>query len=201
MPRNGPSGWYSKAWMSRCRPVVEQHHPEHVRVDVVDRDPFSAPARRADHDGELELDVELRARLPLHPAGGGDVALRSHDLGARHRDRAGPAVIADGDVAPVGEQRLTFGAEQATEVRRVVDARVHVDVVADRHGHAASRARAGRRSRRDRARRSRTPRRTRARRATPAVPSARKSLRSGRQNTSAGTPASTCAVSACRSIA
>ena len=115
------------------RPVVEEQHPEHVRVDVVDRHAFAAPARRADHDGEFELDVELHRSAPIrHRAGTGDVAARPHDLRPGHGDRAGPAVVADGYVAPVGEQRLAFRPEQAAEVRRVVDAGIHVDVVPDR---------------------------------------------------------------------
>ena len=46
-------------------------------------------------------------------------------------DRARPAVIADGEVTPVGQQRFAVGAEQPAEVRGVVERRVEVDVVAD----------------------------------------------------------------------
>ena len=134
-PRNGPSGWYSKAWMSRADQSLSSSIPNTCAStsSIGTRSPrrLGAPTTTR----ELELDVELRARLPTRPRRRSATwPQRPHDLGARHGDRAGPAVVADGDVAPVGEQRLTFRPEQAAEVRRVVDARVHVDVVADRDG-------------------------------------------------------------------
>ncbi len=49
----------------------------------------------------------------------------------------GPPVVGDGQVAPVRQQRLAVGTEDAPEVRGVVQRRVEVDVVddLDRHQH------------------------------------------------------------------
>ncbi len=53
------------------------------------------------------------------------------DVGAGDDDRARPAVVADGQVLPVGHQRLGAGPEQPAEVGRVVLGGVEVDVVGD----------------------------------------------------------------------
>ena len=60
------------------------------------------------------------------------LALRPPDRRAADDDRAGAAVVADGQVAPVRQQRLGVGPEHAAEVRGVLERRVEVDVVGDR---------------------------------------------------------------------
>ena len=66
--------------------------------------------------------------------GGLALAARAHDRRPAGDHRAGAAVVADGQVAPVGQQRLGVGAEQAAEVRGVLERRVEVDVVGDLEG-------------------------------------------------------------------
>ena len=41
------------------------------------------------------------------------LTVRPHDVGARHHDRAGPAVVADRQVLPVRRQRSASGPEDA----------------------------------------------------------------------------------------
>ena len=100
-------------------------------VDFVDRDRTPGPARGPDDETYFQLDVEARARLPLHLVVLHDMTVGSRDVGSRHDDGSRSAVIPDRDVPPVREQRFAVGPEQAAEIRRVVDACVHVDVVAD----------------------------------------------------------------------
>ena len=109
-------------------PVVDEHDAEHVVGERAGLD-ARAPALHADDEAELELDVE-----PLRRAEGGRRAVwpcGRHDVGAAHDDGAGAAVVADRQVAPVGQQRLGVGPEQPAEVRGVLDRRVEVDVVGD----------------------------------------------------------------------
>ena len=86
-------------------------------------------ARNADHEAELELDVE-RPRRPevARPALAGRAA---HRRAARHH-RARAAVVADRQLEPVRQQRLVVGPEHQPDVARVVDRRVEVDVVGHR---------------------------------------------------------------------
>ena len=53
-------------------------------------------------------------------------------------DRAGAAVVADRQVAPVRRQRLLIRPEHPPHVRRVLERRVEVDVVGDRRTAAAT---------------------------------------------------------------
>ena len=115
------------------RPVVDEQQPEHVR----DRRRRSRSARRGDSPCRPRNRVPTRCpaacsgatrppRLAVTRPEGRTTSVSRHDDGAR------PAVVADGHVPPVREQRFTLGPEEPSEVRRVVDPRVHVDVVA--HG-------------------------------------------------------------------
>ena len=62
------------------------------------------------------------------------------DVGAIGGDGARATVVADRDPPPVRQQRVAVGPEQPTEVGRVMDRRVEVDVV-DRRGRHAHRQR------------------------------------------------------------
>ena len=62
LARNGPSGRYSQAWMSRALQSLTSSHAEDVVERVVDGDRLAQRARHADDEAELELDVEARAR-------------------------------------------------------------------------------------------------------------------------------------------
>ena len=115
-------------------PVVDEHDAEDVLAEGGRGHRLSARAGDADDEAQLELEVEpprrpegrrvgvRRLRLPLRPA----------HRRAADDDRAGAAVVADGQMAPVREQRLGVGAEHAADVRRVLERRVEVDVVRDR---------------------------------------------------------------------
>ena len=138
LPRNGPSGTYSHAWMSRAdqslRPTTPKVWRAKSAVVTCDADLRG----HADDEAQLGLDVEARRRsvrrqvvrrsLPL--------AARADDVRARHDDRARAPVVADRQVLPVGEQRLLVGAEHPADVGRVVLGGIEVDVVADREGES-----------------------------------------------------------------
>ena len=85
----------------------------------------------------------------------------THDRRSAHDDRPGAAVVADRQVAPVRQQRLRVGPEETSEVRRVLERGVEVDVV--------RRPRTEGRARRPRAGRDRLPR-GRARRCARSCP-------------------------------
>ena len=114
-------------------PVVDEHDSEHVLAEVGGRNRHPERAADADDEPELELDVEpstrpearLRIVGPFRLAAGPDDRCSSDDDGAR------TAVIADRKVAPVRQQRIRIRAEEASEVRGVLERRVEVDVVAD----------------------------------------------------------------------
>ena len=69
--------------------------------------------RRADDEADLDLDVEPPRRTEARPVLVRRLALavRAHDVGARDDDRAGAAVVADGQVLPVRRQGLAVGPE------------------------------------------------------------------------------------------
>jgi hypothetical protein len=112
-------------------PVVEQDDAEHVLECALDGHRPATPAGPADHEAELELDVEA-ARRPVLPRP--EWAMGPQDGRAARDDRPGAAVVANRQVAPVRGQRLPARAEDAPRVGRVVQRRVEVDVVRDREG-------------------------------------------------------------------
>ena len=85
----------------------------------------------AHDEADLGLDVQLTRRHALDRVPLADQAGRPPNGGARHDDGRCPTVVADGQVSPVRQQRLTARSEDVTEVRRVLERRVEVDVVAD----------------------------------------------------------------------
>ena len=64
------------------------------------------------------------------------LAARAHDRRPAHDDRSRAAVVPDRQVAPVRQQRLRVRPEETSEIRRVLERRVEVDVVADRERKA-----------------------------------------------------------------
>src|SRR5581483_714630 len=97
----------------------------------------------ADDEAELELEVETAARGVLRGvrARWAPLPARADDIGAADDDGAGPAVVADGQPAPVGQQRLLVRPEDAAGVRRVLERREEVDVVRDLEGQVQRRLR------------------------------------------------------------
>src|SRR5262249_18012248 len=104
-----------------------------ARAPVVDDDDAEdgvAEARlgRPDDEAELDLDVGLLRRP--EPAGA-QLAAGPDDVRAGDDDGAGPPVVADGQVAPVRQQRLPVGPEAAAQVLGVLARHVEVDEVGD----------------------------------------------------------------------
>ena len=114
-------------------PVVDEDRAEDMLRERARRHRRAEGRADANHEPELRLDVkpdrraEHRGRVTwsLALAGGAD------DAGARDDDRPGPAVVADGQVLPVGRQRLGVRPEEPAEVGRVVLGGVEVHVVGD----------------------------------------------------------------------
>ena len=134
LPRNGPSGWYSQAWMSRADQSLTQHHAEDVVGEVAPSAPAAERRRHADHEPDLGLDVEPPRRARRRALRVGRLALpgRAHDGGAGDHDRAGAAVVADRQVLPVRRQRRRRrGGRSARRSSAWCSRGVEVDVVGD----------------------------------------------------------------------
>ena len=136
-PRCGPSGWYSKAWMSRADQSLSSTAPNTWRsawsgsISAVGGPPTRKPTSSSKSSWR-------RRHEPGRPVGRvGHEALGPHDRRAADHDRPGPSVVGDGEVPPVGQQRLAAGPQDAPEVGGVVERRVEVDEVDDRRAAAA----------------------------------------------------------------
>ena len=133
LPRKGPSGTYSHAWRSR-----EDQSLRSVTPKTCSRKSDSgtdSPERRA---CRRRSRPRPRCRAAARRRTRGAVlvrrlalALGPHDGRARDDDGAGTAVVADGQVLPVGSERVTVRAEDPPDVGGVVLAGVEVDVVGD----------------------------------------------------------------------
>ena len=132
-------------------PVVDEDDAE----DVVPERRRASPARRA--SCRLRRRSRARARCRAACSGpkrgvlvGGRLRLtaRTHDRRPAHDDRPRTAVVPDRKVAPVGQQRLGVRPEETSEVRRVLERRVEVDVVRDRERQMRARRPRARRDRR-----------------------------------------------------
>src|SRR5581483_7459146 len=107
----------------------DEHDTEHVVGEVVDTDRPAERGTGADHEADLDLDIEplrgpegIRSELPARPA----------HRSAGDDDRPRATVIADWQVVPVGQQRRLPWPQQPADVARVMLRRIEVDVVADR---------------------------------------------------------------------
>ena len=71
----------------------------------------------------LEFDIKLRARPEVRQRGIGrfELAVRTVDRRAARHDRPAAPVVPDRNVSVVRQQRLTAGAQDAAEVRRVLE--------------------------------------------------------------------------------
>ena len=138
LPRNGPSGWYSQAWMSRADQSFSSTTPNmwSSARSIGTGSPIGlgTPTTKPTSSSmsSRRLGPKLRRRAAARSAAG--PACRSH-----HRAR--PPVVADRQVAPVRQQRLGVGPEHPAEVRGVVERRVEVDVVRDLERQPSSRRR------------------------------------------------------------
>ena len=108
LPRNGPSGTYSQAWMSRADQSFSPATPKTWSASASCG--TGSPSRDGDaHDeAELGLDVEPAARAERRRRLVRRLALPARpDHGcAGHDDGPGAAVVADRQVPPVRRQRL-----------------------------------------------------------------------------------------------
>src|SRR6266516_4880600 len=121
-------------------PVVDEHEPEDVVGEGLDRNRVTELGGDADDEPELELEVEASARAEGRRALVRRLLLaaRAHDVRAADDDAARTAVVRDGKPAPVRQQRLPVGPEHAAEVCHVLERGVEVDVVRDLEREACS---------------------------------------------------------------
>ena len=155
---NGPRGMYSHFWMSLRqrvssrtggagvpgRPVVHEDHAEDVLPGLLGGDGVPQGGAGAAHEeGHLQLEVHEAAgtelgRLRLH---GPSLAVWPADWSPGDDHRGGPAVVAHGQVLPVGHQGVLLAAEHGAHVLGVIEGGVEVGVVSDGggqvHGGAA----------------------------------------------------------------
>ncbi len=101
-------------------------------AEVGKRHRFAESGPASDDEAELDLDVELARRAEPRRVAVEVLAVRAADLGPGENDRAGAAVVADRQRAPVPQQRLAAGPKQPAHVRRVLERGVEVDEI--RHG-------------------------------------------------------------------
>ena len=89
----------------------------------------------ADHKGHFQLKIELAAGTEGRRGfiRGFALAVRPLNGGARYHDAAGAAVVADGQVPPVGQQGVGWVAEHGTHVGGVFDAAVEIGVIGGLH--------------------------------------------------------------------
>ena len=119
MPRCGPSGCDSQAWMSRALQSLSATSPK-MWSSACSTGTGSPCARRsADHEPELDLDVEPRARPVLRAAAGAeDLAARPAHRRTADDDRRRAPVVADRHPLPVRRQRIAVGAQHPPAVLR-----------------------------------------------------------------------------------
>ena len=104
LPRKGPSGTYSHAWMSRADQSSSRHDAEDV---VGERAPRARACRAARARPTTKPTSTSTSRRREGPKDGRVLVrrlalpVRAHDVGAAHDHRAGAAVVADGQVLPV----------------------------------------------------------------------------------------------------
>lgn len=110
-------------------PVVDEDEPKDVVFGGFDGDSFGEVGSFADVVAEFEFEVELEggAEGGEFGVGGFSLAFGPGDGVVGGDDAAGAAVVADGEVAVVGEEGWLVGAEHSADVAGVVDAAVEVD--------------------------------------------------------------------------
>ena len=69
LPRNGPSGWYSHAWMSRALQSLTSTTPNTWSRNAAASHRLAQRAPDADDEAELELDVQAAARAEARSVG------------------------------------------------------------------------------------------------------------------------------------
>ena len=123
--------------MSRADQSLRRAQPEDVLAEVRERHRRAQRRRRADDEADLRLDVEPDRGAEDGGRVGGRLALarRADDVGPGDHDRAGAAVVTDGQMLPVGRQRRRcVRPEDLAHVGGVVLGGVEVDVVRDLEG-------------------------------------------------------------------
>ena len=137
LPRNGPSGWYSHAWMSRALQSLTSTTPKtwSRNAEAGTGSPSVLPTPTTKPSSSSMSSLRLGPKRGRLVGGGLRLAARPHDRGPADDHGPGAPVVPDREVAPVRQQRVGVGTEESAEVRRVLERRVEVDVVRDRERH------------------------------------------------------------------
>ena len=120
-----------------CGPVVEERESEDNLLCLVNAHGLAKGVLGTHPRSDLNLHVEKLAgsedrRLVVVGTG---LPVRACHRGAGDDNAAGAAVVSNGEVEPVGEERLTVGAEQLADVGRMLAGGVEVCVVTHLGGH------------------------------------------------------------------
>ena len=105
-PRNGPSGWYSQRWMSRALQSLTSTKPNTWSRRLGGRDARAEGVAGAGDERRARARCRAAASARSGRALGRELPVRAADRRAGDHDRARAAVVADGQVAPVGQQRV-----------------------------------------------------------------------------------------------
>src|SRR5207237_5304620 len=116
------------------RPVVEQHGAEHMVEGSADGYRASQPVASAGDEAELGFIVQAPARGigRCRRVGRLDLTDWAPQRGAGDYDRRAAPVVADRHPFVIGQQWIVR-PQQATDVGRMMDARIEVAVIADGH--------------------------------------------------------------------
>ena len=133
LPRNGPSGTYSQACMSRADQSLRTTTPKTCsrKRSTGTGSPSVEPTPTTQPSSASMSSFAARPELRRRVARGLDLAVRPGHVGAGDHHRAGPAVVADRHVLPVRGQRRAVRPEHPADVAGVVLRGVEVDVVGD----------------------------------------------------------------------
>ena len=102
----------------------------------VDGNPGSVPRATLENDSHFELKIHLdrRTKHGCWVVGAFALSVGAHDVGSAHRHGRGAAVVAYGQVQPVGQQRILGVAEHHSHIRSMLARCIKIGVVANVHG-------------------------------------------------------------------
>src|SRR4051812_32469757 len=149
--RDGRSETLGEEWSERLgppsfnvarEPIVNETEAEDVLLGLVDRNALAEFVSGADIETGLGFIVETLAGSELRKLRGiiARLSLWTANFASAGNDARSATVIADGHVLVIRQQRIV-GAEHASDIRRVIDRRIEIRVVADvcRHQHFSER--------------------------------------------------------------
>ena len=132
LARNGPSGWYSQAWMSRADQSLSRQKPAMCSraAPIGIGLPSALPGPIQTPEFELVVEIAARAEVGLGRGLRLALAVRPPHRRARHADRRRAAVIGDRHVLVVRQQRIVRPQHPAG-IGGVMDAGEEIGEVAD----------------------------------------------------------------------